>query len=72
MRFCSIVQKTSNYLDKKKLELVQAKNTADASLHSVKKSLTEYGDKLEAGEKEKIEAALKARSPGWRARAGAL
>ena len=45
--------------DKKKLELVQAKNQADASLHSVKKSLAEYGDKLEAGEKEKIEAAVK-------------
>ena len=29
-------------------------------VHSVKKSLTEYGDKLDAGEKEKIEAALKA------------
>ena len=45
--------------DKKKLELVQAKNEADASVHSVKKSLAEYGDKLEAGEKEKIEAAIK-------------
>ncbi len=45
--------------DKKKLELVQAKNTADSNMHSVKKSLTEYGDKLEAGEKEKIEAAIK-------------
>ncbi len=45
--------------DKKKLELVQAKNQADAAVHSVKKSLTEYGDKLEAGEKEKIEAAIK-------------
>jgi len=45
--------------DKKKLELVQAKNEADANVHSVKKSLTEYGDKLEAGEKEKIEAAIK-------------
>ncbi len=45
--------------DKKKLELVQARNQADASLHSVKKSLTEYGDKLDAGEKEKIEAAIK-------------
>ncbi|MEO8120481.1 MAG: molecular chaperone DnaK, partial [Rhodoferax sp.] len=44
--------------DKKKLELVQAKNQADASLHSVKKSLTEHGDKLDAGEKEKIEAAI--------------
>ena len=45
--------------DKKKLELVQAKNQADASLHSVRKSLTEYGDKLDAGEKEKIESAIK-------------
>jgi molecular chaperone DnaK len=45
--------------DKKKLELVQARNSADAMVHSVKKSLTEHGDKLEAGEKEKIEAALK-------------
>ncbi len=45
--------------DKKKVELVQAKNQADSSIHSVRKSLTEYGDKLEAGEKEKIEAAIK-------------
>lgn len=45
--------------DKKKLEIVQAKNQADATLHSVKKSLAEHGDKLDAGEKEKIEAALK-------------
>ncbi|MBK6323205.1 MAG: molecular chaperone DnaK [Burkholderiales bacterium] len=45
--------------DKKKVELVQSKNQADASVHSVKKSLTEYGDKLETGEKEKIEAAIK-------------
>ena len=45
--------------DKKKLELVQARNTAEANAHSVKKSLAEYGDKLDAGEKEKIEAAIK-------------
>jgi len=45
--------------DKKKLELIQAKNEADANIHSVKKSLTEYGDKLDAGEKDKIEAAIK-------------
>jgi molecular chaperone DnaK len=45
--------------DKKKLELVQSKNQADSSVHSVKKSLAEYGDKLDAGEKEKIEAAIK-------------
>jgi molecular chaperone DnaK len=45
--------------DKKKLELVQARNQADAMVHSVKKSLSEHGDKLDAPEKEKIEAALK-------------
>jgi molecular chaperone DnaK len=45
--------------DKKKLEIVQSRNQAEASVHSVKKSLTEHGDKLEAGEKEKIEAAVK-------------
>ena len=45
--------------DKKKIELVQSKNQADASVHSVKKSLIEYGDKLDAAEKEKIEAAIK-------------
>jgi molecular chaperone DnaK len=45
--------------DKMRVELAQAKNSADASVHQVKKSLAEYGDKLEAGEKEKIEAALK-------------
>jgi molecular chaperone DnaK len=45
--------------DKKKLELIQAKNEADANIHTVKKSLTEHGDKLDAGEKEKIEAAIK-------------
>lgn len=45
--------------DKKKLEIVQARNQGEAMVHSVRKSLTEYGDKLEAGEKEKIEAAAK-------------
>jgi molecular chaperone DnaK len=45
--------------DHKKLELVQARNQADAMVHSVKKSLTEYGDKLDADEKAKIEAAIK-------------
>ena len=45
--------------DKRKLELVQARNSADGLLHSVRKSLGEHGDKLDAGEKEKVEAALK-------------
>jgi molecular chaperone DnaK len=46
--------------DHKKLELVQARNAADAMVHSVKKSLGEHGDKLDATEKSSIEAALKA------------
>src|SRR5689334_11366612 len=45
--------------DKKALELVNARNHAEALVHSVRKSLKEYGDKVEAGEKDKIEAALK-------------
>lgn len=46
--------------DKKKLELVQARNQGEAAVHSVQKSLTEHGDKLDAAEKEAIEAAIKA------------
>ena len=45
--------------DAKKIELVQARNQADAMMHSVGKSLAEHGDKLDAGDKEKVEAALK-------------
>ena len=45
--------------DKKTLELVNTRNQCEALVHSVKKSLTEYGEKLESGEKEKIEAAIK-------------
>jgi len=46
--------------DKKKVELVQSRNQAEAMVHSVKKSLGEHGDKLEAGEKSAIEDAIKA------------
>src|ERR1700744_6125928 len=45
--------------DHKLRELADARNQGDALVHSTKKALTEYGDKLDAGEKEKIEAALK-------------
>jgi molecular chaperone DnaK len=45
--------------DKKLRELVDAKNTAEALIHSTKKALEEHGASLEAGEKEKIEAAMK-------------
>ncbi|OFZ87114.1 MAG: molecular chaperone DnaK [Betaproteobacteria bacterium RBG_16_66_20] len=45
--------------DRKALELVNARNQCEALVHSIRKSLTEHGDKLEAGEKDKIEAAVK-------------
>jgi molecular chaperone DnaK len=45
--------------DRRMLETVQARNHLDALVHSVQKSVTEYGDKVGADEKGKIEAALK-------------
>ncbi len=45
--------------DHKRFELAQARNGADSSVHQIRKSLTEHGDKLEASEKESIEAAIK-------------
>ena len=46
--------------DHRKRELADARNQADAAVHSVRKSLAEYGDKIDASEKSAIEAALKA------------
>jgi molecular chaperone DnaK len=45
--------------DKVLRETVDARNSADAMIHSVKKSLNEHGDKLEGDEKSKIEDAIK-------------
>ena len=45
--------------DKKAKELAESRNQGDALVHSTKKAFTEHGDKLDAGEKEKIEAAIK-------------
>ncbi|MEX3548141.1 MAG: molecular chaperone DnaK [Burkholderia sp.] len=45
--------------DQKLRERVDARNQGDALVHSTKKAVAEYGDKLDVGEKEKIEAALK-------------
>ena len=45
--------------DRRVAELAQARNQADALLHATRKSLADYGDKLEASEKESIETALK-------------
>ena len=44
--------------DHRLAELALARNGADALVHSTRKSLVEYGDKLDAGEKETIEAAI--------------
>jgi len=45
--------------DRKAHELVDARNQCDHMVHSVKKSLKDHGDKVDADEKAKIEAALK-------------
>jgi molecular chaperone DnaK len=45
--------------DKKYRELVDARNAADGMVHSVKKSMTEHGDKLDEAEKTAIETAIK-------------
>ncbi|HCK03930.1 MAG TPA: molecular chaperone DnaK [Methylophilaceae bacterium] len=44
--------------DKKLRELVDAKNSSESMIHSVKKTMTEHADKLSDEEKESIEAAI--------------
>jgi molecular chaperone DnaK len=44
--------------DKKRKDLVEAKNHAEALVHSTTKSLAEYGDKVGAADKSAIEAAI--------------
>ncbi|WP_292898315.1 molecular chaperone DnaK [Nitratireductor sp.] len=44
--------------DKKRREAVEAKNQAEALIHSTEKSLSEYGDKVSEEEKKAIEDAL--------------
>ncbi|MEX2364993.1 MAG: molecular chaperone DnaK, partial [Pseudohongiellaceae bacterium] len=46
--------------DKKFEALITARNTADGLVHATRKTLDEAGDKVEADEKEKIEAAITA------------
>ncbi|WP_432786983.1 Chaperone protein DnaK [Oligella sp. MSHR50489EDL] len=45
--------------DKRTAELVGARNQADVLVHSTRKSLQEYGEQLDAPEKEAIESAIK-------------
>ena len=44
--------------DKKRRESVEAKNQADALIHSTEKAMTEHGDKVGPDEKTAIEAAI--------------
>ncbi|MEJ5273066.1 MAG: molecular chaperone DnaK [Spirochaetota bacterium] len=45
--------------DRKKQELIEAKNEADSMIYSIEKSLKDYGDKISSDEKNKIEEAIK-------------
>jgi len=44
--------------DKRRRELVEAKNHLEALIHSTERSLSESGDKLPAGVKSEVEAAI--------------
>jgi molecular chaperone DnaK len=44
--------------DKKKRELVEAKNGADALIHSTEKAIKDLGEKVKADDKSKIEASI--------------
>jgi molecular chaperone DnaK len=45
--------------DHRRFELVQARNGAEASVHQIRKALSEHGAALDQGEKDAIEAAIK-------------
>jgi molecular chaperone DnaK len=44
--------------DKKRRELVEVKNQAEALIHSTERMLKDYGDKVPAGDKALVETAL--------------
>ena len=44
--------------DKKRKELVEAKNHAEAMIHSTTKSMKEFGEKIAAADKSAIDAAI--------------
>ncbi|MGO9684778.1 MAG: molecular chaperone DnaK [Beijerinckiaceae bacterium] len=46
--------------DKRRRELVDAKNHAEATVHAAEKSLAEYGDKVAQADKSALEAAISA------------
>ncbi len=45
--------------DHRRFELAQARNAGDATVHQIRKALSEHGAKLDAAEKSGIEAAIK-------------
>ncbi|MFL6646584.1 MAG: molecular chaperone DnaK [Sulfurifustaceae bacterium] len=45
--------------DRKARELAETRNQADAMIHNVRRTMKDAGDKLPAGDKERIEAAIK-------------
>jgi molecular chaperone DnaK len=45
--------------DRRLHELVDARNQGDALIHTTRKALTEFGEKLDAAEKREIEAAIR-------------
>ncbi len=45
--------------DRRFHELVSARNQADTLVHATRKSMEQLGDKMESGEKQRIEAAIK-------------
>src|SRR5919107_5853479 len=46
--------------DKKRRELVEARNQGEALIHATEKSVKEYGDKIPEGDKQGIETAIDA------------
>jgi molecular chaperone DnaK len=44
--------------DRKKRELIDARNTADSQIYSIEKSMKEAGDKIDAGTRSEIENAI--------------
>ncbi|MES2292868.1 MAG: molecular chaperone DnaK [Pseudomonadota bacterium] len=46
--------------DKKRREMIEARNQGDALVHSTEKAMAEHGDKVDASQKQAIEAAIAA------------
>ncbi|WP_237478161.1 molecular chaperone DnaK [Lichenibacterium dinghuense] len=49
--------------DKKRRELIDAKNSAEALIHSTEKSLADYGDKVSSADRSTVEGAVAALRP---------